>query len=56
MKFLNIYNIGDHSLEDCPIVLDKIIPRKFLNLLHTISKEEVRNSKNLHIITRLGVG
>jgi hypothetical protein len=27
-----------------------------VNLLHAVSKEEVRNSKNLHIVTRSGTG
>ena len=54
MKFCNICDNGDHSLEDILIVLKKIIPRKNVNLLHVLSKEEVRNFKNLHIVTRLG--
>jgi len=37
-------------------MLDKIIPRKIVNLLNAVSKEDVRNSKNLHIITRSGIG
>jgi hypothetical protein len=37
-------------------MLDKIIPRKTVNLLNTISKEDVRNSKNIHIVTRSGAG
>jgi hypothetical protein len=27
-----------------------------VNLLHAVSKEEVMNSKNLHIVTRSGAG
>jgi len=56
LKLCNICGIGDHSLEDCLIVLDKIMTRKNVNLLHAVSKEEVLNSKNLNIITRFGAG
>jgi hypothetical protein len=56
LKFCNICGVGDHSLEECPIVLDKIMTRKNVNLLHAVSKEEVLNSKNLNIITRSGAG
>jgi hypothetical protein len=30
--------------------------KKNVNLLHTVSKEEVLNSKNLHVVTRSGAG
>jgi len=54
LKLCNICGVGDHSLEEFPIVLDKIMTIKNLNLLHTVSKEEVLNSNNLNIITRPG--
>jgi hypothetical protein len=56
LKFCNICGVDDHSLEDFPIVLDKIMNKKTVNLLHRVPKQEVLNSKNLHIVTRSGAG
>jgi hypothetical protein len=46
----------DHSLEYCLIVLDNIMTKKNVNLLHIVSKQEVLNSNNLHIVARSGAG
>jgi hypothetical protein len=56
LKFCNICDVSDHSLEEFPIILDKIMTRKNVNLLHAVSKQEVLNSNNLNIITRSGAG
>jgi hypothetical protein len=56
LKLCNICSVGDHSLEEFPIVLEKIMTRKNVNLLHAVSKEAVLNSNNLNIITRYGTG
>jgi hypothetical protein len=48
--------VGDHSLEDCPIVLEKVMNKRNVNILYTMPKQEVLNSKNIHVITRSGVG
>jgi hypothetical protein len=54
LKFCNICGIDDHSIEDCLIVLDNIMIKINVNLLYVVSKNEVLNSKNLHVITRSG--
>jgi hypothetical protein len=56
LKFCNICGVGDHSLEDCLIVLEKVMNKRNVNLLHTVPKQEILNSKNLHVVTRSGVG
>jgi hypothetical protein len=48
--------VGDHSLEDCPIVLEKVMNKRNVNLLHTVPKHDILNSKNLHVVTCSGVG
>jgi hypothetical protein len=56
LKFCNICGEGYHSFEDCPIMLDKVMNKINVNLLHTIPKEDILNSKNLHVVTCLGSG
>jgi hypothetical protein len=46
--------IKDHSLEDCPIMLEKVMNKQNVNLLHSVPKHEVLNSNNLHVVTRSG--
>jgi hypothetical protein len=48
--------VGDHSLEDFPIILDKVMNKIDVNLLHKIPKQDVLNSKNIHVVMRLGAG
>jgi hypothetical protein len=44
--------VGDHSFEDCPIVLEKVMNKRNVNLLHTVPKHDIFNSKNLHVVAR----
>ena len=46
--------MGDHSLEDCPIMLEKIINKKSVNSLSCVPKSNVHCAKNLQVITRCG--
>ena len=53
LKFCTSCGVGDHSLEDCPTMLDKINKKKML-VLSCIQKHDVINTKKLHIVTRQG--
>ena len=46
--------MGDHSLEDCPTILDKINKKKNVNVLYCVPKRDIICTKNLHIVTRKG--
>ena len=46
--------MGDHSLEDCPTILEKINKMKNINVLSCVKKCDVVFTKNLHIVTRQG--
>jgi hypothetical protein len=48
--------VGDQSLKDYPIVLEKVMNKRNVNLLHTIPKQDILNSKNLRVVTHSGVG
>jgi hypothetical protein len=54
LKFCNTCGVGDHSLEDCPIMLEKIINKKIVNSLFFVPKSNVQCAKNLQVITRYG--
>ena len=54
MKFCIKCGVGDHSLEDFPIIILKIMSKKNVYHLSRVPKDEVLNTKNLHIITRQG--
>ena len=54
LKFCTKCGVGDHSLEDFPIILEKIINNKYVKLLSGVPKEEVLITKKMHIITRHG--
>jgi hypothetical protein len=56
LKFCNICGVGDHSLEDYPIVLEKVMNKRNVNLLHIVPKHDILNSKNLHVVTHSGAG
>ena len=47
--------MGNHSLEDFPIILEKIINKKNVNILFGVPKHEAPNTKNMHIITKQGM-
>ena len=51
MKYYNTCGVGDHSLEDCPIMLEKIMNKKSVNNLSCVPKSDVHNVKTLQIIT-----
>ena len=44
--------VGDHSLEDFPIILETIMNKKNVNHLSRVPKNEVLNTKKLQLITR----
>ena len=54
LKFFTKCGVSDLSLEDYPIVLEKIMIDKKVNLLSSVPKHEVINSRNLHAITKQG--
>jgi hypothetical protein len=37
-------------------VLEKFMTKRNVNLLHTVPKQDILNSKTLHVVTRSGVG
>jgi hypothetical protein len=37
-------------------MLEKLMNERKLNLLHTVPKEDILNSNNLHVVTRSGAG
>lgn len=53
--FCNMCGLGDHTSEDCPNIIDKVLNKRTINLLQIAPKQEIMNSKNLHVVTRLGV-
>ena len=52
LKFCTSYGLGDHSLEDCPTILEKINKKKNVNFLSCVKKSDILCTKNLHIVTR----
>ena len=54
LKFCTKCGVKDHSLEDCPIIIRKIMSNKNVNLLSRVPKHEILNRKNLQIVTRQG--
>ena len=52
LKFCTSCGVGDHSLEYCPTILDKINKNKNVNVLYYVQKCDVVCTKNLHIVTR----
>ena len=54
LKYCNTCGVGDHSLEDCPIMLENIINKKSVNNLSCVPKSDVHSVKNLQVITRHG--
>ena len=43
-----------HSLEDYPIMLEKIINKKTINTLSCVTKPNITDTKSLQVITRQG--
>ena len=54
LKFCTHCGVGDHSHEDFPTMLEKINTKKNVNVLSCVQKNNVINTKNLHIVTRQG--
>ena len=52
LKLCTSCGVGDHSLEDCPTILEKINKRKNVNFLSCVKKNDIIRTKNLHIVTR----
>ena len=46
--------MGDHSLGDCPTILDKINKNKNVNVLSCVQKCDVIGTNNLYVVTRQG--
>ena len=53
-KLCTHYAVGDHSLEDFHTMLEKINTKKNVNVLSCVQKNDVINTKNLHIVIRQG--
>ena len=47
LKFCNTCGVGEHSLEDYPIMLEKIINKKTINTLSCVPKSNIADTKNL---------
>ena len=54
LKVCTSCGVGDHSLEYCPTILEKINKKKNFNVLFCVKKCDVVRTKNLHIVTRQG--
>lgn len=54
LKYYNTYGVGDHSLEECPIMLENIINKKSVNSLSCVPRSNVHCAKNIQVITRCG--
>ena len=54
LKLWTNCGVCDHSLEDCPTMLEKINKMKNVNVLSCVQKHDVINIKNLHIVTWQG--
>ena len=54
LKFCTKCGFSDHSLEDFPIMLEKIMNKRNVDHLSRVHKKYVLYTKNLHIITRQG--
>ena len=52
LKFCTICDVGDHSLEDCPTMLEKINKKKNVNVLSSFQKCDVICTNNLQVVTR----
>ena len=46
--------MGDHSLEDCPTILDKINKNKNVSVLSCVKKYDIIPTNNIHVVTRQG--
>ena len=55
LNFCTKCGVGEHNLEDFPIMLDNINNEKNVNLLSGLPKHEALHSKNLHIFTIQGI-
>lgn len=47
--------MGDHSLEDYPIMLEKIMNKKTVNSFPCVPKTDMNCVKNLQVVTRYGI-
>ena len=47
--------MGDHSLEDCLIILEKINKKKNVNVFSCVQKCDIIPTNNLHVVTRQGM-
>ena len=54
LKFCTSCGVDDHSLEDCPTILDKIEKKKNVNVLQFVKKCDITPTNNLHVVTRQG--
>ena len=46
--------MGEHSLEDCPIMFDPLNKRRNVNVLSHVPKNNAAITKNLQVVTRKG--
>ena len=54
MKFCGNCGVGDHSLEDCPVILEKIRNKKKVQSSYCVESDHNDNYANVNVITRKG--
>lgn len=54
LKFCTKCGVGDHSLEYCSIMLEKIMSKRNVNHLLWVQRNDVINTKSIWIITEQG--
>ena len=55
LKFCGNCGVGEHSLEDCPVMLEKIMNKKNIKSLSSVDDDDdVKCAKKLNVITRNG--
>ena len=56
LKFYGNCGVGEHSLEDCPVMLEKIMNKKNIKSLSSVvDDDDVKCAKKLNVITRNGM-
>ena len=54
LKFCGNYGVGEHSLGDCPVMLEKIMNKKNLKSLSCVDNDNIVECTNVNIITSQG--
>lgn len=56
LHLCNMCGPSYHSLEDFPKIIEKVLNKMSINLLQTIMKNEIMNTKNVHVVTTSSTG